>query len=421
MVALVAVALLVPADASAAVTGPLPSRVPAGRAVHCPSIPDPGRPTVGYRWFGPVPAIDVDGCRTILYGVFPLFDVPRGFFAGPGFRPGIPAYEYGTMVVTGVVSGQQVVIATNPSQRWRTAYSGFDRCTEQRSSSGALTTTCIALAVSAAPANLLFEVLPFVLVGLIVLVLVDAVRPAGPVRTRSRHRRQLGSLSRTVGGEHHVGQPAESIDAVRRRLRRLERTLAPDLSATQRHWFRTHLAAGRLDTALASLARWASADGRPLPTATREELEWLASSLSLEHVVLPILDRQPGVGVLPADDGDGEPGYLVGTDQFEALVAEALDSLPDALGMAMSNVVVTVEDRAEGRPLFGLYVGVPLTRRRHGAWNARPDRIFLYRKTICASCRTLDEVRAQVYVTVVHEVAHHFGISDPRLEELGWA
>ena len=107
-------------------------------------------------------------------------------------------------------------------------------------------------------------------------------------------------------------------------------------------------------------------------------------------------------------------------DEFEELVADALDSLPEEFGEAMANVAVTVEEEAEGRNLFGLYVGVPLTKRVYGSWYANPDQIIIYRKTICAVCRSEGEVKAQIHKTVLHEIAHHFGIGDPRLEELGW-
>jgi predicted Zn-dependent protease with MMP-like domain len=114
--------------------------------------------------------------------------------------------------------------------------------------------------------------------------------------------------------------------------------------------------------------------------------------------------------------------FLVTRERFEQLVADALDSLPPELGREMENVAVLVEDRAPGRSLFGLYEGVPLTSRGPMTYTgAMPDRITLYQDTICRVCSTEDEVVAQVRTTVIHEVAHHFGISDPRLEELGWA
>jgi predicted Zn-dependent protease with MMP-like domain len=111
-------------------------------------------------------------------------------------------------------------------------------------------------------------------------------------------------------------------------------------------------------------------------------------------------------------------------EHFEDLVAQAIDTLPEPLLDAVDNVVVTVEDRAQGRNLFGLYEGIPLTKRSSGYGQMRitaPDRITIYQETISAVCDTEDELAAQVRKTVLHEFAHHFGISDPRLSELGWA
>jgi predicted Zn-dependent protease with MMP-like domain len=104
------------------------------------------------------------------------------------------------------------------------------------------------------------------------------------------------------------------------------------------------------------------------------------------------------------------------------LASEALDSLPDELAVHIDNLVVVVDDQAKGRSLFGLYEGVPLTKRGPMSYSAvLPDRITLYQATICRYCNSEEEVRAQIRKTVLHEVAHHFGISDPRLHELGWA
>jgi predicted Zn-dependent protease with MMP-like domain len=110
----------------------------------------------------------------------------------------------------------------------------------------------------------------------------------------------------------------------------------------------------------------------------------------------------------------------VAPERFEKLVAEALDSIPPELGKLMDNVWVQVQDRS--RPgLLGLYEGVPLTRRDAAyAGMVMPDRITIFRRTICAACDTEEEVVQQVRTTVVHEVAHHFGIDDDRLRELGW-
>jgi predicted Zn-dependent protease with MMP-like domain len=107
--------------------------------------------------------------------------------------------------------------------------------------------------------------------------------------------------------------------------------------------------------------------------------------------------------------------------RFEELVADALDSIPEALGRHMDNVWVLVEERARGEELLGLYEGVPLTERDAYGGMVLPDRITIYRRPICEMCETEDEVVETVRDTVIHEVAHHFGIDDDRLDELGWA
>jgi predicted Zn-dependent protease with MMP-like domain len=107
--------------------------------------------------------------------------------------------------------------------------------------------------------------------------------------------------------------------------------------------------------------------------------------------------------------------------RFEELVADALDGIPEALGRRMDNVWVTVEDRPAIPNLLGLYEGIPLTEREAYGGMAVPDRITVYRLPICARCGTEAEVVDMVRVTVVHEVAHHFGIDDDRLDELGWS
>jgi predicted Zn-dependent protease with MMP-like domain len=108
-------------------------------------------------------------------------------------------------------------------------------------------------------------------------------------------------------------------------------------------------------------------------------------------------------------------------DRFAELVTEALDDIPEDLGRLMENVAVFIDDDSPPGGLLGRYEGIPLTRREAYGGLAMPDRITIFRRTICAHCRDEDDVRRQVRVTVVHEVAHHFGIDDPRLEELGWA
>lgn len=108
---------------------------------------------------------------------------------------------------------------------------------------------------------------------------------------------------------------------------------------------------------------------------------------------------------------------------FEDAVADALDQLPPELTRQMRNVVILVEDDApdDDPGLLGLYEGVPLTER--DSWwaaGALPDRILIFRNPTLAICDTVAEVAEEVRVTVIHEIAHHFGIDDQRLHELGW-
>jgi predicted Zn-dependent protease with MMP-like domain len=108
-------------------------------------------------------------------------------------------------------------------------------------------------------------------------------------------------------------------------------------------------------------------------------------------------------------------------EEFGDLVEQALDGIPARLGRMMRNVAVVVEDYGGSPNLLGLYQGVPLTARTTQYSGVLPDRISIYRLPILARCRTREDVVRQVRITVVHEVAHHFGIDDDRLDELGWA
>ncbi len=115
--------------------------------------------------------------------------------------------------------------------------------------------------------------------------------------------------------------------------------------------------------------------------------------------------------------------------RFEELVSEALDAIPDDLGERMENIAVVVEEWPTSEQvgdrsgtLLGLYEGIDLTRRGPMSYEmVMPDKVTIFRGPICAICETEDDLRRQVYVTVVHEIGHHFGIDDERLGELGWA
>ena len=108
--------------------------------------------------------------------------------------------------------------------------------------------------------------------------------------------------------------------------------------------------------------------------------------------------------------------------EFEDLVSEALDTVPPQLTKLMRNVVIVVEDDSPPQTgtLLGLYEGVPLTERGDTYAGFLPDRITIFRRPLLAICDTRDDLVREVRVTVVHEIAHHFGISDDRLHELGW-
>lgn len=107
--------------------------------------------------------------------------------------------------------------------------------------------------------------------------------------------------------------------------------------------------------------------------------------------------------------------------EFEQLVADALDQVPPDFANAMDNVVVLVEPYNEDEPgILGLYHGIALTERTSDYGGVLPDRISIYRDPLLDMCDSKAEVVEEVLITVVHEVAHHFGIDDERLHELGW-
>ena len=122
---------------------------------------------------------------------------------------------------------------------------------------------------------------------------------------------------------------------------------------------------------------------------------------------------------------------MSGESQFETLVEQALADLPAEILQHMDNVAITVADwpsagelkragRTHPGQLFGLYEGVPLTKRGAHYNLVTPDRIIIYRGPLQAVCRTPAALREQIRRTVVHEIAHHFGISEAHLRELGY-
>ena len=109
-------------------------------------------------------------------------------------------------------------------------------------------------------------------------------------------------------------------------------------------------------------------------------------------------------------------------EEFEKLVVDELDLLPDDMVDGLENVVFVTEDRPEdgSLDLLGLYDGVDLTRRDNYGFGELPDRIILYREPLLAVASDLEELKDQIHVTLVHEIAHFYGIDDDELHDLGW-
>ncbi len=115
-------------------------------------------------------------------------------------------------------------------------------------------------------------------------------------------------------------------------------------------------------------------------------------------------------------------GMQMDAEAFEALVVDELDRLPDEMVAGLENVVFVVEDRPEnGEDLFGLYEGLALTERGQYGMGELPDRIIIYRHAHLAASESEEELRGEVHTTLVHEIAHFFGLDDDQLHELGWA
>jgi predicted Zn-dependent protease with MMP-like domain len=113
----------------------------------------------------------------------------------------------------------------------------------------------------------------------------------------------------------------------------------------------------------------------------------------------------------------------VSEEQFERLVADELDRLPDNMLDGLDNVVFVIEDVPEdgSMDLLGLYDGLAVTERGNYGFGELPDRIILFREPLVAACSTLEELKDEIHVTLVHEIAHYYGIDDDELHRLGWA
>ncbi len=106
---------------------------------------------------------------------------------------------------------------------------------------------------------------------------------------------------------------------------------------------------------------------------------------------------------------------------FDRYVEEAIEALDPQFRSLMENVLIVVEDQSAQEPdLLGLYEGVPLTEREAYGLMEMPDRISIYRLPLVNMCATTEELVSEIQITVVHEIAHHFGIDDDTLHEMGW-
>lgn len=168
------------------------------------------------------------------------------------------------------------------------------------------------------------------------------------------------------------------------------------------------------------LTAWFQRDSGPRGLPGRSREVWQAEIVSHEHHQEPDRTREP------------RP-VRMSQQEFEDVVGDALDRIPADLAEVMDNVVVLVQDEPDpemlteedyddsGLPtLLGLYDGVPLTERDEGWSMVLPDRILIFRGPLERWCSSREELEEEITVTVIHEVAHHFGIPDERLHELGW-
>ncbi|MEO9247032.1 metallopeptidase family protein [Citricoccus nitrophenolicus] len=142
----------------------------------------------------------------------------------------------------------------------------------------------------------------------------------------------------------------------------------------------------------------------------------------MNHESTPPPDGHPG----EPGDGTEAAGVEMNEDEFDQAVTDALEAIPEALAQRLSNVAVFVEEEYEPEPwedpgteLLGLYDGIPLTERAEMPFQL-PDRIVIFRGPLLRMCADREELVEEITVTVVHEVAHFFGIDDETLHALGW-
>jgi len=261
-----------------------------------------------------VGGIDATGCDPWPYELVNA-GVPHSFFTGSGFRAGVVAYEYGTQEVTALRGGRQLITVTNPTAQWLAAYRGFDVCTPPSTSGRNDHETCTAGAVAPRPDDWVWYIPVAVFLVVLIAFVAFNDRPAGPIRRRRRFVRHHLALSRAAANATGVSVSPRELRTLERRLRRLERIISSDLSESQHRWFHHHLSAGNPGMALEYLARWFVERRIASPDPLREEFEWLAESLNIRALVVPILDAREGIE-LPSLHGSGAPttGTTTGFD-----------------------------------------------------------------------------------------------------------
>ena len=260
-------------------------------------------------------------------------------------------------------------------------------------------------------------------------------------------------LLRTLLGQYEELVQVDSDDPALERLFPVAYREDPDAAAE----FRQYTRSGLVDTKTAKAGAVAAAllggsgdDGGTIELTDDEAERWLPVLTDLRLIVAERLGirgrRRPGArrrarrglrlarpaaGVPDRRDRGAGRGAARGVrvsleltaEEFEKVVVDELDELPDEMVDGLENLVFVVEDRPEDGTLdlLGEYQGVALTERDRYGFGELPDRIVLFREPLLAICDDLDELRDEIHVTLVHEIAHFYGIDDDELHRLGWA
>ncbi len=271
---LAAIAFSLAAAGAASAPRRLPARNTSGRT-NCsvePSRPVEGQGSVygGGRSGGGFPivgSIDANGCNSWTYEHAGSFGPDTSFFAGAGFQAGqhaVPGQHPGDHRAA---RRAPIDPSRGPDARMVARLPGLRRVLAKWPPSGS-TATCIAPAPESLPDDWVIYIPVAVLLGAMVVFLVHFLRPAGPVRRPRHYRRVHQELRHATPRDSATQLEGVDIRQLQKRLRRLERSMSPELSESQRHWFSGLLASGRHGMALESLARW-MAESRTHPSRAR--------------------------------------------------------------------------------------------------------------------------------------------------------